>query len=112
MSAASPGSAEPGEGRMNSARRQAGRPAPLDWRRQCFVGRASWPAFLLATPAQPLAAAPPLQVTIGVRMSASISISPKFLPVLDPGFVPACLWNRGFRAQVDRKSAVEGTNGE
>jgi predicted NBD/HSP70 family sugar kinase len=33
-------------------------------------------------------------------MSSSISISPQFLPPLDPGFVPACLWNRTYRAQV------------
>jgi predicted NBD/HSP70 family sugar kinase len=33
-------------------------------------------------------------------MSALISISPKFLPALDPGFVPACLWNRAYRAKV------------
>lgn len=33
-------------------------------------------------------------------MSETISISPKFRPVLDPGFVPASLWNRAFRAKV------------
>ena len=34
-------------------------------------------------------------------MSSLISISPKFLPALDPGFVPACLWNRAYRAKVE-----------
>ncbi len=33
-------------------------------------------------------------------MAELISISPKFRPVLDPGFVPASLWNRAFRALV------------
>jgi predicted NBD/HSP70 family sugar kinase len=33
-------------------------------------------------------------------MSASLSISPAFRPVLDPEFVPASLWNRAFRAAV------------
>ena len=31
-------------------------------------------------------------------MSAIISVTPKFRPVLDPEFVPASLWNRAFRA--------------
>jgi predicted NBD/HSP70 family sugar kinase len=31
-------------------------------------------------------------------MPAWISVSPKFRPVLDPGFVPASLWNRAYRA--------------
>jgi predicted NBD/HSP70 family sugar kinase len=31
-------------------------------------------------------------------MPASIRVSPKFRPVLDPGFVPASLWNRAYRA--------------
>jgi predicted NBD/HSP70 family sugar kinase len=30
-------------------------------------------------------------------------VSPQFSPPLDPGFVPACLWNRAYRAEV-RKS--------
>ena len=30
----------------------------------------------------------------------SLSVSPKFRPVLDPGFVPASLWNRAFAARV------------
>ena len=38
-------------------------------------------------------------------MSALIPISPKFRPVLDPGFVPACLWNRAYRAAVKESSA-------
>ena len=29
-----------------------------------------------------------------------ITISPKFSPVLDPGFVPAVLWNRAYEAQA------------
>jgi predicted NBD/HSP70 family sugar kinase len=35
-----------------------------------------------------------------VRMSRPISISPQFVPPLDPGFVPACLWNRAYHAKV------------
>jgi predicted NBD/HSP70 family sugar kinase len=31
-------------------------------------------------------------------MTALLSVSPKFRPVLDPGFVPASLWNRAYRA--------------
>ena len=31
-------------------------------------------------------------------MPSSICVSPKFRPVLDPGFVPASLWNRAYRA--------------
>ena len=31
-------------------------------------------------------------------MSATISASPKFRPVLDPEFLPASLWNRAYRA--------------
>ena len=31
-------------------------------------------------------------------MPACIRVSPKFRPVLDPGFVPASLWNRAYRA--------------
>jgi predicted NBD/HSP70 family sugar kinase len=33
-------------------------------------------------------------------MCASISIFPRFVPALDAGFVPACLWNRAYRAKV------------
>jgi predicted NBD/HSP70 family sugar kinase len=33
-------------------------------------------------------------------MPASIAVSPKFRPALDPEFVPASLWNREFRAAV------------
>lgn len=33
-------------------------------------------------------------------MAEAISISPKFCPVLDPGFVPAALWNKAFRRLV------------
>jgi predicted NBD/HSP70 family sugar kinase len=35
-------------------------------------------------------------------MSRPIAITPHFLPPLDPGFVPACLWNRAYRAEVER----------
>jgi len=31
-----------------------------------------------------------------------VYMSPKFRPVLDPEFVPASLWNRGYRAAVER----------
>jgi predicted NBD/HSP70 family sugar kinase len=33
-------------------------------------------------------------------MPAIIEVSPKFRPILDPGFVPASLWTRAFRARV------------
>ena len=33
-------------------------------------------------------------------MSASISVSPKFRPVLDPEFLPASLWNRTYRGMA------------
>src|ERR1035441_10376458 len=33
-------------------------------------------------------------------MPARISISPQFSPALDPGFIPACLWNRAYHAKV------------
>jgi predicted NBD/HSP70 family sugar kinase len=32
-----------------------------------------------------------------MTMSALIPISPRFRPVLDPAFIPACLWNRAYR---------------
>ena len=31
-------------------------------------------------------------------MSVPISVTPRFRPALDPGFVPAALWNRAYRA--------------
>ena len=34
-------------------------------------------------------------------MRGTFSISPKFRPELDPGFVPAALWNRQFRAAAE-----------
>jgi predicted NBD/HSP70 family sugar kinase len=40
-----------------------------------------------------------------MNMSALISISPKFRPVLDPGFIPACLWNRAYRTAVNAAGA-------
>ena len=30
-----------------------------------------------------------------------MTVSPRFRPVLDPNFVPACLWNRDYRALVE-----------
>ncbi len=33
-------------------------------------------------------------------MTATISLSPRFRPVLDPDFAPAALWNRAYRAMV------------
>jgi len=35
-----------------------------------------------------------------LQMSASISVSPKFRPVLDPEFLPASLWNRAYRGMA------------
>lgn len=35
-------------------------------------------------------------------MPATLAVSPRFRPVLDPGFVPAALWNRCYRAQAAR----------
>jgi predicted NBD/HSP70 family sugar kinase len=49
------------------------------------------------TKAQSLAAP---HATIGVRMPARISVFLQFLPPLDPGFIPACLWNRAYHAKV------------
>src|SRR5450432_3004305 len=40
-----------------------------------------------------------------MTMSALIPISPKFRPVLDPGFIPACLWNRAYRTAVNSSGA-------
>ncbi len=34
-------------------------------------------------------------------MPALKPMAAKFLPPLDPGFVPACLWNRAYRAKVE-----------
>ena len=41
------------------------------------------------------------------KMSALIRISPKFRPVLDPGFLPASLWNRGYRARVEESGNAD-----
>lgn len=38
--------------------------------------------------------------------SSSLPIQPKFIPELDPGFVPAALWNRAFRRLAERQGAV------
>ena len=35
-----------------------------------------------------------------------MNIAPKYRPVLDPEFVPACLWNRAFRATAKRPFAL------
>lgn len=35
-----------------------------------------------------------------------MNIAPKHRPVLDPEFVPACLWNRAFRASATRPFAI------
>jgi predicted NBD/HSP70 family sugar kinase len=36
-----------------------------------------------------------------------IAVTPKFTPPLDPGFVPASLFNRAFRAELDRSGQVQ-----
>jgi predicted NBD/HSP70 family sugar kinase len=33
-------------------------------------------------------------------MSTALPVAPRFVPVLDPAFVPASLWNRAYRAHV------------
>src|ERR1035441_1993164 len=33
-------------------------------------------------------------------MSTALPIAPRFVPALDPAFVPASLWNRAYRARV------------
>src|ERR1035438_9559987 len=33
-------------------------------------------------------------------MSTALPIAPRFVPALDPGFVPASLWNGAYRARV------------
>ncbi len=38
--------------------------------------------------------------------SSAILVQPKFVPELDPGFVPASLWNRAFRRLAERQGAV------
>jgi predicted NBD/HSP70 family sugar kinase len=35
-----------------------------------------------------------------------MNIAPKYRPVLDPEFVPACLWNRAFRSTAKRPFAI------
>jgi predicted NBD/HSP70 family sugar kinase len=35
-----------------------------------------------------------------------VQVSPKLPPVLDPGFVPASLWNRAYRATVEQNGSV------
>src|ERR1035441_359405 len=37
------------------------------------------------------------KIGFALPMSATISVSPKFRPVLDPEFLPASLWNRAYR---------------
>ena len=36
----------------------------------------------------------------------NLSVSPQFRPVLDPGFVPAILWNRAYRARLKSSKGV------
>jgi predicted NBD/HSP70 family sugar kinase len=36
----------------------------------------------------------------------SLTVSPQFKPVLDPGFVPAILWNRAYAAEVAKDPAA------
>ncbi|MGC4017312.1 MAG: ROK family protein [Luteolibacter sp.] len=36
----------------------------------------------------------------------SLTVSPQFKPVLDPGFVPAVLWNRAYAAEVAKDSGA------
>jgi len=38
-------------------------------------------------------------------MPAALSVSPRFRPVLDPGFLPASLWNRAYRSLADAGGA-------
>jgi predicted NBD/HSP70 family sugar kinase len=38
--------------------------------------------------------------------SAKLVIQPRFIPELDPGFVPASLWNRAFRQLARQRGAV------
>jgi predicted NBD/HSP70 family sugar kinase len=47
-------------------------------------------------------------------MSASIRVTPRFRPALDPEFVPAALWNRSYRALsgANRKLAIAIERGD
>jgi len=36
----------------------------------------------------------------------SLTVSPQFVPVLDPGFVPAVLWNRAYAAEVAKDAGA------
>jgi predicted NBD/HSP70 family sugar kinase len=40
-----------------------------------------------------------------MTMSALIPVSPRFRPVLDQGFIPACLWNRAYRSAIKEAGA-------
>jgi predicted NBD/HSP70 family sugar kinase len=42
-------------------------------------------------------------------MQASLSIDPKIRPVLDPGFVPASLWNRAYRERAAGRGGADLT---
>jgi predicted NBD/HSP70 family sugar kinase len=41
-----------------------------------------------------------------LRYQFTMQISPKYRPVLDPEFVPACLWNRAFLATATKPFAI------
>src|SRR6476620_7418719 len=36
----------------------------------------------------------------------SLTVSPQFSPALDPGFVPAVLWNRAYAAKVAKDASA------
>lgn len=42
----------------------------------------------------------------GAAATTSLNVSPRFTPVLDPGFIPAVLWNRAYREKVGQDSAA------
>ena len=53
------------------------------------------PHVLMVTPpSRP----PDDKIAFALQMSATISVAPKFRPILDPEFLPASLWNRAYRA--------------
>jgi hypothetical protein len=60
-----------------------------------FGGHLSVEAFNVT---QPLDRAP--RPVAPCSLAPSLAIAPGFHPPLDPGFVPAALWNRAYRAQV------------
>ena len=40
-------------------------------------------------------------------MSTFIEVVPNFIPPLDPGFLPASLWNRAYRSQVEQSGRAQ-----